>query len=315
MNDFTFCSFTYNQEQLILQQLESIRYQIENFGEGISCRYLLADDHSSDSTVKTVEKWLENNSGLFDSVKLVVSDKNQGVVRNFESALRNIETDHFKILAGDDLYFRNNIFEALDLADGNMVISPTICMLDDGTVVPGFHKFIRRLIMCGSSAEKVKHFIHDQFRYGEWIPAPGVFITRELADEGLFEALSHYTWIEDIPEFYYLSGTDKTKLVVTESPLVVYRVGSGISTVSEPNPRYKNDEDRLRQTIRTRSKDLPRFLNPFFYTKAFALLPNYLRSVLDGDVRESLKRFDEGILKEEKAASDHIGMILEAAVR
>ena len=312
MKEFTFCSFTYNQEQLITQQLESIKYQINTFGKEIRCSYLLADDHSTDSTVRTVEDWLEKNSSLFDSVRLCVADRNQGIVRNYENALNNIATDCFKIMAGDDLYFRNNVFSAYD--SGNFIISPMINMLDDGTVVNGYYSFIRKLIMCGDSSERIKRFMIEQFRYGEWIPAPGVFIKKNLADEGLFEALKPFSWIEDSPEFNYLAGSEKSEAVIISTPLVVYRTDSGISTkANKPNPRYKNDEELLKKTIRTRVSGLPRIIDPYHYMKAVSLIPNYVRAALNKEVNSRLKEFDLNMRREEAQAAEYIRMIMDAA--
>ncbi len=314
MNDFTFCSFTYNQERLILQQLESIRYQIEHYGQGIKCRYVLADDHSADSTVGTVEKWLERNGSLFSSVTMAVSDVNRGIVRNFENALNNISTDCFKIMAGDDFYYKNDIFAVYE--DANFVISPMINMTDDGSVISGYYSFIRKLLMCGDSSETIKKFMREQFRYGEWIPAPGVFIKKELADDGLFDVLKQFSWIEDAPEFFYLSGLKKTVVRVIQTPMVVYRAGSGISTQSsKPNPRYLKDEELLRKTVRTRVSDLPGMVDPYHYMKAVSLTPNYVRMLFDKNVRERLKSFDLNMSREEAAAKEYIDMIMKATER
>ena len=62
---FTFLTITYNQENLIIEHLEGIKYQIENHGKNHRFKYILGDDCSTDSTVKLVEEWIKLNSKLF----------------------------------------------------------------------------------------------------------------------------------------------------------------------------------------------------------------------------------------------------------
>ena len=51
MKEFTFGVFTYNQEQFIFENLESIKYQIEKYGGGTSFSLVMSDDCSQDNTV------------------------------------------------------------------------------------------------------------------------------------------------------------------------------------------------------------------------------------------------------------------------
>ena len=111
MEAFTFATLTYNQENYILEHLESIRYQIEHFGQEREIYYVLADDCSSDRTVELAQKWLNRNRKLFKGIEIVAATQNQGIVRNYEQALRHIQTNQFKLLAGDDLYYCENIFD------------------------------------------------------------------------------------------------------------------------------------------------------------------------------------------------------------
>ena len=111
MKDFTFVMLTYNQEQYVVEHLESIKYQIEHFGQNIKINFILADDASNDKTAYKVKKWIESNQNLFFSVKFIIAVENRGIVSNVISALKNIKTEYYKILAGDDIYFRNNVFE------------------------------------------------------------------------------------------------------------------------------------------------------------------------------------------------------------
>ena len=109
---FTFAMLTYNQEKYVVEQLESIKYQVLNYGNDFQVYFLLCDDASSDSTVRIAKKWVEKEK-IFDDCNFIVSLKNKGLVNNYIIALKNIKTDLFKLLGGDDLYYKNNVFEAV----------------------------------------------------------------------------------------------------------------------------------------------------------------------------------------------------------
>lgn len=311
---FTFCSFTYNQQDLIIQQLESIKYQIERYGQNVECSYLLCDDHSSDKTVHTVESWLNSNKELFSDINIVVQGKNGGIVNNFTSALRNIKTEYFKILAGDDFYFKNNIFDIY--RNGNMIISPLIHYDTNCSVLSGDYIFIRRLIMSGNSNEKIKQFAIRQYKYGPaglW--APGVFITRDLVDQGLFDALSPYKWIEDVPEFNYLIRQEKTKIDIINKPVVVYRTDSGVSHKENipKSSRFEKDNLKLAENIHTRMITTPKPLCPFYYVKGLDCALNKVAGLTIRKRGQRLREFDETVAREKTEAKAYIDYIMEKA--
>ena len=52
--EFTFAVITYNQEMYVIEQLESIKYQVNMFGKDYITNFLLCDDASTDRTVEFV---------------------------------------------------------------------------------------------------------------------------------------------------------------------------------------------------------------------------------------------------------------------
>lgn len=295
MDEFTFCSFTYNQERYIVQQLESIKYQIEHYGRDVSCRYLLADDCSKDNTVEAVKKWLAQNGSLFDDVEFVIAEKNQGIVRNYENALKHVRTNHFKILAGDDFFYKNNIFEIYE--DSNFVISPLVFFTEEGNVIRGNNRLVRRLLAIGDDSEKIKRTILRLFKYTGGLPAPGIFFDSRLADEGLFKALAPFTWIEDVPEWNYLLRKPETKVKVMSTPLVVYRADIGISQKPK-HPGFLRDLELLNKTIHTRKNSGSKYCNPYYYMRALEFKGSDLKTVVDRSARRRIKE-----LTDEEAAS------------
>lgn len=73
MKAFTFVILTYNQEQYVVEHLESIKYQIEHFGENIKIHFILADDASKDKTVYKVKSWIERNKNLNKFIQKVLA--------------------------------------------------------------------------------------------------------------------------------------------------------------------------------------------------------------------------------------------------
>lgn len=307
---FTFCAFTYNQKDLIVQQLESIKYQIENYGKGVECHFLLADDHSTDGTPDIVSVWLEENPGLFSNTKLLVSETNRGIVANYTVALRNIDTEYFKIIAGDDFYYKNNIFDIYD--DCNLVLSPIIRITQENEIVEAKDRIFEKLYRFGDDSERIKHFVLRQIKYGMVIFAPGVFMSSQLIDQGLFEALEPFKWIEDVPEWFYLMGRPGTKVRTETKPLVVYRTDIGVSN----NPRseaYLKDAAYLRSHVQTRLKLIPKYRNPFFYMKVIDRNATSLPALIRKEGRKKVYDLKQRMKQENAEASDYTDMIISRA--
>jgi glycosyltransferase involved in cell wall biosynthesis len=110
---FSFVTITYNHELFVIQHLNSIKYQILNFGQKIDFELIICDDCSKDQTIIKVNTWLEENRQLFYNVRVVQAETNLGIVNNYISALSCFSGDFFKVLAGDDLYSTCNLFDCV----------------------------------------------------------------------------------------------------------------------------------------------------------------------------------------------------------
>lgn len=310
--DFTFCSFTYNQEKLIKYQLSSIKYQIDTYGKDVDCYYVLSDDCSSDNTVGVVKEWLDNNGHLFKGVKLIVAESNCGIVANYTTALKNIETECFKILAGDDFYYCNNVFEACQKS--NFVISPVLYMGPDNKIAKRSYAFFKNVISCGRSSDSIKQFILSQYRFGGGLVAPGIFIQKMVVDEGLLRALEPYKWVEDAAEFHYLMSQKTTEVVADLKPYIVYRVEEGISQKkdSDANQEYLNDIKRMDQTIHVFRRYWPKMFNPYFYMREWDRIRKVVRRCANTEARADALSFNRIIRETEREAPAYLRTILES---
>ena len=113
MTEFTFGVVTYNSAATIIETLESIKYQIEQYGEEIQCYLIVSDDCSKDETETLVKMWIEKNRNLFKKTQVLKTNVNSGLCINYALLINNIKTNFFIQLAGDDLISSKNIFETL----------------------------------------------------------------------------------------------------------------------------------------------------------------------------------------------------------
>lgn len=301
---FTFVTISYNQERFIVEHLESIKYQIENFGANQRFEYVLSDDGSSDSTIQLAEKWIESNDELFAKVHLLRSNENRGIVQNYLRGTSQIETEAHKVLAGDDLYYRNDVFGVI--GDYDLVMSPVI--KHENAHVTG-HMGIDHLI-----PRKDIRSLESLIRMGNYFNAPGLFMTTELVrDSGLKNAIARYKWIEDLPTWHYLfTQKNDLRINISKVPYVLYRTSHGIS-MNKRNARHSEfDAERRRM-----AKDLdlkvfryPKYVNPYrYYMKYLDLKHRYYDSKWNQEIIEA----NEIMRREINEAPDYINDIRKKA--
>lgn len=237
---FQFITITYNHEKYIIEHLESLKYQIERY-KIKSPILTVCDDSSTDRTIYLVEKWIEKNNALFIENKILTNKVNEGVVSNFTRAIQNIKYDQYKILAGDDLYYCNNIEKVLGEYD--FVATPVITFNQDfkikSNVSQGY--FI-------NSTKKVKKRLEKENPFS----APGVFIKKQIIEESnLISHISRFKWIEDYPLWQYIF-IKKEKLLnykYKSTPYIMYRTNVGICSkneqLTEKNRKFVDEEELM----------------------------------------------------------------------
>lgn len=117
MKEFTFGVLAYNVEPYIIECLESIKHQVVSFGDNYSCNLLIAEDCSTDRTLDLIEYWVQNNKDLFFDVEIIKNVRNKGLVQNIIGLYKKINTINFKVIDGDDIFYKNNIFDLLETND------------------------------------------------------------------------------------------------------------------------------------------------------------------------------------------------------
>lgn len=107
------CIPTYNGQEYIAQQLESILIQLDEKDE-----IVVSDDHSTDSTIEIIKTFNDNR------IKIYYNDAECGVVHNVENALKKSKGDYIFLSDQDDVWAENKVNVCLDaLHKSTLVIS------------------------------------------------------------------------------------------------------------------------------------------------------------------------------------------------
>ena len=112
------CMATYNGEEYIKEQLESILKQLEDKDE-----LIISDDNSTDTTLKIIENFQDKR------IKVFLNKKEKGYTKNFENALEKSNGDIIFLSDQDDVWMDNKVKLCLDalnsfdfvVHDGEMV--------------------------------------------------------------------------------------------------------------------------------------------------------------------------------------------------
>lgn len=285
---FTFAVMTYNQEKYIIEHLESIKYQINTFGKGNNYKLLICDDFSSDNTVFFINKWLNMNENLFSEVEIRVNKFNMGISKNYVNMLKQINTKEFKTLAGDDLYYKNNIF---DIDFSYDFICTPILEFNKNTVYKQTPTSFF-LVLRANNFFKIKKYL----KYGDILLAPGIFLNYEIIkDKNLLEYILKGNWIEDVPQWEYLFFLKNRELniKVMKIPYILYRWSIGISNNAnhEKNENFIAELNSLKKDknliIGSKTKKKYKYLNPYkYYWKLLNLKVKYIDSYINKDIRD-----------------------------
>jgi len=100
----SFCVFSYNQKNLILESLESaLNQSYENI------EFIFSDDNSTDGTFEVIEDFLVKNKSN-KNIKAVKNNVNLGMALHIDKVVRNIcKGSLIFIQAGDDISYTNRV--------------------------------------------------------------------------------------------------------------------------------------------------------------------------------------------------------------
>jgi hypothetical protein len=220
-NMYQFIVITYNHEGLILDNLNSIKYQVENYGYGRKVILTIIDDCSQDKTVELVNDFLVENDELFQEAKLMVNSINLGIKKTWIKSVDSIFSDKFKMLAGDDVYLKHsNIFDFMDFCfNKSLVFSPTYTYgrLKNSTLF-----YVGKLLLLRKHPILVKKLIDNNINV---FNAPGSFVSREILSSIEYKQYLANSGrdYEDWPTWQYLFIEKSETFQVLLNPYIDYR--------------------------------------------------------------------------------------------
>lgn len=243
--DFTFGVLTYNSEKYILDNLESIKYQMQHYADGRSCQLIVSDDASGDNTVMYIKKWIEVNRGLFANVKILVSDKNLGTVKNYHKLFHEIEGKNFHVIAGDDMFSNLNLFDMIDLLSSyDIITSFPICLNEKGIFIDD-NRLQRHLYRMNHKPYTSKELVENEM-FGSFLHTPSTIFRKNLYDSEVETFVNQFLLYEDDPKWFcLLKKTNKIKFILY--PIVIYRYHSeSVCHPSKQNVRKTFLDDMLK---------------------------------------------------------------------
>lgn len=237
---FTFIVTCYNQADVILYALESIRYQIENFGGDQKFQLIVTDDASTDGSQEVIRQWMSINKGLFAKTGKIFREKNMGICQNYVDALKHAAGKRFAVLNGDDLLAQDNLFEITDkLKDHDMVCTAFIKFTGSGEMIWSYHTYLEVVLqeIIGRTC------LHRAVKLG--CPIMGTAVYRKsLLTKEVYDFILRFRTVNDKACFQKILEEKKDiRVCYVNRPMVLYRISEhSISNFHSPTRLLYNRE-------------------------------------------------------------------------
>lgn len=282
MDKFTFIVITYNHEEYILEHLESVKYQMINFGKDIVCNIIVADDGSKDRTVELTKFWFEKNSDLFNNIRIIADGLNRGTCKNLSLALKHLETDICKLTAGDDVYSCENLFVEFDKIDGVDILSGLPINFIDGKMIDSkfdiFNLYATNLIY-----KKLDY--SERLKKINFFNAPSiVYHSHALKNSDVITFIEQFKVTEDYPLHIKMSEMYSPLKFKQIDKVFVYYRRTNNSTYIIKNDVFSNDKIAIFKYLINNEKN---FLNKILLKNrlfCFNLSNRYLKKLLNLNV-------------------------------
>lgn len=220
--DFSFGVITYNSAAYVSETLESIKYQVTNYGKNKKIELIISDDGSRDLTVETVKQWIAKNRIYFENVEIITVPQNTGTVQNYKRVFHKLSSKKFHIIAGDDLYTCNDVFQFSKYLDKyDIVTTIPIGLNECGELFLNGNR-IQRQIFRMRHKEYTCTELSELEMFGSFIHSPSTMFRKELLTKNIEKFVDTFYLYEDDPKYYrFLKKTDNIAFVM--EPIVIYR--------------------------------------------------------------------------------------------
>jgi len=273
---YTLVVTSYNQEELIIECLESIKEQEYEPVELIIC-----DDRSSDNSVEAIQKWLEENERRFVRSKLIVNEVNLGIAGNHNVGLAKATGKYISFIHGDDKLYNNTaLTDAIDFIQSEKLAFSSLrirAFLDFENGKYELQEFL--------PSERVLPFFKlDPSRQFEllltanWIPGVLIAETDFLKSMGGFD--EDLRSAEDWALWLLLTRTGH-QIRVSQNPFLLYRRHSKsitISSISEGKCDFTENKLRTMEKYVLPHVDLLRIKDKWSVSVHYRYLKSFVRN-------------------------------------
>lgn len=288
--DFTFGVLTYQQKYLVIETMESIKYQIETYGSGKEIDLIVVDDASADLTIEAVRCWVQKNRALFRDVTLIDNQSNQGTVHNYHEILRLIKTKYFKVIAGDDLFSSSDLFACFTGLDDQVLRRYTRMELMEQEVFVNedLLKMYFYQKQISSYSERL-----SAMRRGGYLHTPSTIYTKQLYDKAECSTLnSKFHLFEDDPSWYsMIKNVPELQVQFVDEVMVLYRIHSrSVSNNGLTNTPFGKEMLQLWKIYYADTKGMEHLV---FWGRLHDWLPKYLDPSVYSDYffRKKVRRY------------------------
>ena len=259
---FTFAVMTYNQSDTIIQTLESIKYQVLNYGKNIPTKLIITEDCSRDDTLQKCKKWTAKNGQLFSEYVIYANDQNKGTVFNYLRILGEVGTESFKVIAGDDLFcFSNNLYDACTEVSDNCLKIGIPLYIQGNKITYAESRLVD--IIYYMHKDITKGFLLNGIMRGGFFNTPSVLYNKKTVEvSNAREVLKKFRLFEDDPTWYSIAkNIDGLKLVFSYETFVLYRVSnSSVSNNRNRNNPFSEELKILHDVYKEAASPLTRIL-------------------------------------------------------
>ena len=238
----TIAVLMYNEEKYILETLESIKFQVENFGEEREIQLILSDDCSKDRTTEIADIWVEENAELFKYVDKLYGEENVGTCKKYADMVKAIRGDKYIVIAGDDVFSTQNVFSILEACDRDILLTASLKFI--GCKIK--RDVWQNLNTVAQSMVSIKS-IHWEAKLGSPVLNGAIFDVGILSDEVL-KYMCRYRLLEDRARVYKITFDKKNiTLGYLNKPVILYRQNEvSVSSFRSPHLKTHNkDLDKL----------------------------------------------------------------------
>ncbi len=220
--------------------LESVKYQIKHYGQGRKFQLIAADDGSTDGSREVIQRWAEQNQGLFEKTDLLFREENGGICRNYVDALRAVEGEQFVKVDGDDLLAPYNVFDLTEmLSEYDMVCPAFIKFSGSGNLIKSYRTYLEVVLQAFIKGKA----LHRAVKLG--CPLSGTAIyQKSLLTEEVYDFILRFRTVNDRACFQkIITAKPGIKTYYVNRPVILYRVSdTSISNFNSASRILHNQE-------------------------------------------------------------------------